>query len=98
MIDWYVGQRVVCINDKTEETEPGPYVVRGRIYTIRQILMEMDWNRGEETPTFILEELPINPVANWGLGYDADHFRPLRDDEVEVDEKIERIVPRKEPV
>lgn len=73
---YYVGQKVVCIDDTVEEGEPGPYIVKGQIYTVAGF---ENWWCG--ALLLILEEMPApenyNPETDWSHGHNAHFFRPV---------------------
>lgn len=90
MADWYIGQKIVCINDKLDPGEPGPYLVLNRIYPITGF---EEWY-GEIA--FILEGMhPCSKEAwyaqweddmlTWCYGYDPKCFRPVEEDKKKTD-------------
>lgn len=73
---YYIGQKVVCINDTILEGEPGPYVVKGHIYTVDGF--ETWW---DNSLMLILAEMPPpdnhDPKVDWSRGHNAEYFRPV---------------------
>lgn len=65
-MNFFVGQRVVCVDDRNRGTKADPRLVRGGIYHIARVTAE---GRG-----VWVEELPEHPSY---LGYHADRFRPI---------------------
>ena len=96
MADWHVGQRVVCVSNKSfrgpEDGEIWPKI--GELYTIRDIELEVNIPFKGKLTCFRLQEIR-NPILVYLVDYslrkmevafDSDWFRPL--DETEVDISI----------
>jgi len=75
---FHIGQKVICISDAIDDDEPGPYVFKGKVYTINDILNEY----GDTTLTF--HELPIIRVRGWSYGYSAENFRPVVEKKTDI--------------
>jgi hypothetical protein len=96
MFDYEIGQQVVCIDDRVGPDEPGPYVVKGCIYTIcdrwvDEMFMDVSCQRREQVLVLAFAEFP--PLTSryqdsgdfrWSSGYDARVFRPLRKQKFDI--------------
>jgi hypothetical protein len=74
---WYIGQRVVCVNDRfpSQILDWASNLPRnGQIYTIQSISWGVCLYTRRSTLGFYLHELP-NPPR--GFGFRADRFAPL---------------------
>lgn len=89
---FHVGQKVVCIDDHILPGEPGPYVIRNAVYTIRSINEEPPWI------TLLFFELPPVWVPGWCTGYGIYAFRPLIERKTDISIFTEMLTPTKETV
>lgn len=85
MANWYVGQKIVCIEDGAfDPVDEGvvntPDPIKGSVYTINGI---------DPDPflAFRLEELPFNVL------YEADCFRPVRTTDISIFTQMLKPVP-----
>jgi hypothetical protein len=93
MRDWYVGQKIVCVNaqpiDGVRNRFVDEYLREGKVYKIRKILgfNYRFTNRSEERLAFRLEG--IVPYLIDGIEYAFFHgrFRPL--EEQDADQQID---------
>lgn len=74
-MNFRVGQKVVCVDDSRLPDEPGPYVVKGNVYTIIEIYEEDTIQEGV-SPHLLFAELPVVEKDPWTRGYFAGCFRP----------------------
>ncbi len=86
-MSFYIGQKVVCVDDAGLSTEKGPLIYRGRVYVVREI---------SECP--ILKELglyligvrsKLHPALLQEYGYRLSRFRPLDEMKEEARQKAE---------
>lgn len=93
MTDWFVNQKVVCVNDKLSR----PYLAMSRrghafpkarvVYVVREVLL-YEFVEGPEV-ALRLREI-VNPVDHWDDGYSAElafwagRFRPLINPETDL--------------
>ena len=74
-----IGQKVVCIYDWVYPDEPGPYVIKGNIYTVSGF---GDWY-GDLTIYFA--EMPVYKSPDgWSDGYDPAYFRPVVEKKTDI--------------
>lgn len=91
MRDWYVGQKIVCIN-------AGPiaglrnrfvdrHLVEGKVYKIRQILVFkfISGNKSEERLAFRLKEIVPHLINGTEYAFFHGRFRPLDPDDEDID-------------
>jgi hypothetical protein len=85
MADWYVGQSIVCIDDRDQRpgwTGPVVYPVKGQTYTIREISTEGGpcGFRLEE----ILNEKLRGPYGLFEPRFNPRRFRPVKNTSIDV--------------
>ena|SRR5271154_985305 len=94
MRDWYVGQKIVCVNaqpiDGVRNRFVDEYLREGRIYRVRKII-EFNYrfaDKSEERLAFRLEG--IVPYLIQGVEYAFFHgrFKPLEDQDEDQDVDI----------
>lgn len=99
MIDWKIGQQVVCINaDYTKWTDHSKQwipnkPIEGSIYTIRSIF-PYPWPKPPDTICLHLEEL-VNlvwpnksPIGFVEPGFWSARFRPTKETSIEIFEAL----------
>lgn len=84
-MDWYVGQKVVCVDSDWEIHEnsgPVPFStpdpVKGAIYTIRDIEVKEDW------VGLRLEEITNLIFDGYETTYEACGFKPVRTTDISI--------------
>ena len=87
MNDFYVGQKVVCIDDKFKNVSIDQIIRKGQIYTIRWIGMYQHYVDGEFVGIKVEEIHRGNDDGPEGYGaadmpYRASRFRPLVKDKI----------------
>jgi hypothetical protein len=70
-MNWYVGQKVVCVRGNDDPRTPPPIAVLGGVYTIE----EFDWEEGELGFHFV--ELERTENDEYCSSFDPSCFRPL---------------------
>jgi hypothetical protein len=89
--DFYVGQRVVCINDRYKAESGNIRPVKGCVYTIRNIDLRRP---GCEDPVGLRFEEIVNPLKNYSeIGWDETsfsrfRFRPVKNTSIKVFQKL----------
>lgn len=95
MTNFYIGQRVVCIKDaKPTQTWPGKHsAVKGCVYTVRDV---GEWSH--EGLGILLEEIinPIHPYYQVECAFRAARFRPVKDTNIDVFQKMLAPTPTRE--
>lgn len=86
MTAFRVGQLVVCVDDEAT-IEPAP-VVRGRVYTISEIVSD-----GCEAGGLNFIELPRRSGRPW-FSWGPPRFRPVQYDTTKMVEEIKASLPR----
>lgn len=87
MSDFYVGQKVVCIDDKFKNVSIDQLIRKGEIYTVRWIGMYQHYVDGEFVGIKVDEIHRGNDDGPEGYGaadmpYRATRFRPLVKDKI----------------
>lgn len=87
MNDFYVGQQVVCIDDKFKNVSIDQVIRKGQIYTIRWVGMYSHYVDGEFVGVKLEEIHRGNDDGPEGYGaadmpYRASRFRPLVKDRI----------------
>jgi len=87
MNDFYVGQKVVCVDDKFKNVSIDQIIRQGQIYTIRWIGMYQHYVDGEFVGIKVEEIHRGNDDGPEGYGaadmpYRASRFRPLVKDKI----------------
>jgi hypothetical protein len=99
MSEWFVGQKIVCINDnwpngRTDSDLPWP--VRDRVYTVREVFSD-DGKVGLR-----LCELVAPPreykTGTFERGYGTKHFRPLETKSIKLFRSIAQGVTDGKPI
>lgn len=97
MGDWYVGQKVVCINvDPLDGGELEPEIQKnlkvGEVYVIRQILDFPYTHRGKKDVRLGFRLAGIKCVGKWmkdgkyiEYAFWCERFKPLEEDTLETD-------------
>lgn len=78
-MSFHVGQKVVCVSDNVDPGEPGPYVVKGRVYTVARVYVA--WN---DSINIELQELNAPEEDGWDAGYIAANFRPVKEINLDI--------------
>lgn len=88
-----VGQRVVCVDDKFPDGIGQIYdelPVEGEVYRIRDVVLGINYKGEPGEVCLYLEELN-NPLSKTPphpeRGFNAERFRPLEEDEEEMEEE-----------
>jgi hypothetical protein len=96
MRDWYVGQKVLCVNaqpiDGVRNRFVDEYLREGKIYKIRKIL-EFNYrfvDKSEERLAFRLQGIVPYPIDGIEYAFFHSRFRPLedQDEDQEIDISI----------
>ena len=89
MRDWYVGQKVVCVNaqpiDGVRNRFVDEYLREGKVYKIRKIL-EFNYkfvDRSEERLAFRLEGIVPYPIEGIEYAFFHGRFKPLESQDVD---------------
>jgi len=95
MSDWYVGQKVVCVDDGLHEWSQHPEAqgcvvpLKGSVYTIRDIRIVVSSCQGEIIALWV-EEIRNPEMRFYDVhqqlepGWHAEYFRPLVDVETDI--------------
>jgi len=91
--DWYVGQKIVCVNsqpiDGLRNRFVDEYLTEGKVYKIRQILVfkYISHDKCDERVAFRLEGIVPHLINGVEYAFFHGRFRPLepRDVDEEVD-------------
>lgn len=88
-----VGQKVVCVNDAARPgySKRGPYPVKGRVYTIRDFVI----NRNGENAVRLIE---VNRGELDGFGFWTWRFRPVKTTDISIFEAMLRPTKQEEKV
>lgn len=96
---FYVGQKVVCINDTVElalglarstVTFVGGLdgLTKGQVYTIKEIIDDKTFSYKEKVLILVLDEIirPVDTVkpANYSPGFISYRFRPLKETDISI--------------
>jgi hypothetical protein len=94
MSDWYVGQKVVCVNAQPISGVRNRFVDKhlreGRIYKIREILLFgfLSDNKRDERLAFRLEGIVPEPIEGTEYAFFHGRFRPMEAGDVHEDVDI----------
>jgi hypothetical protein len=82
MHEFFVGQKVICVND----SHFGPAIeffatlpVKGRVYTISEVVTSKHWFTRQPKVSVTLEEIPRLQPRD-GVFFTGDRFRPLEEE------------------
>lgn len=83
-MNWYIGQKIVCVNDEWEAEEGVPVglvqdPIRGNIYTIRDIDTHQEDDIG-----FRLEEIINPPFEDFETTFNEKAFKPVRTTSISI--------------
>lgn len=96
MRDWYVGQKIVCINAQPiaglRNRFVDEHLKEGKVYKIRQILVFrfISWNKHDERLAFRLSGIVPHLINGTEYAFFHGRFRPLEpgDEDENVDISI----------
>jgi hypothetical protein len=89
MSDWFVGQKIVCVDDTQSEYAPH-HLSKGTVYTIAGTLPGDDWFADPKVSgaALFLVETGRSGILGTPFPFGSHRFRPIQTDTIKVFRKI----------